>query len=388
MSELQDIGLRKIVVPETVFGNGARHLAGRYAGNLAAHHALVITDTGVLQAGWVQDVLDSLNKEGISHTIYQGVTSNPKVDEVMQGSALYHQHNCDIIIAVGGGSPMDCAKGVGIVSSNGRNIRDYEGIDTIPLPSPPLICVPTTAGSAADVSQFAIITDLERRLKMAIISKILVPDVALVDPETTVTQPKDVTISAALDAFSHAIEAAASTARWALTDLYAHDAIRRIHEHFPYVLSQPDDLGHRSQLLYGSMLAGLAFSSASLGLIHALSHGVGGWFDTTHGLSNAVLMPYVIAYNYPSAPDAYDAIGRALGLSIDELTPDERLTALLREIHRINQIAGAPTSLGELGVTKENIPTMVSHAMHDVTVVTNPRRPTEGELEVIYEQAL
>lgn len=176
--------LRKFVAPEYIFGVGARSLAGRYARNLGARKVLVVSDPGVVAAGWTGDVTDSLEAEGLPFVLFTDVSPNPRAEQVMAGAELYRTEKCNAIVAVGGGSPMDCAKGIGIVSSNHKHILLFKGVDQVQHPMPPLICIPTTGGTSADVSQFAIITDPLEKLKIAIISKSVVPDLALIDPLT------------------------------------------------------------------------------------------------------------------------------------------------------------------------------------------------------------
>ncbi len=179
--------LRKFVAPELIFGEGARHMAARYAKNFGASKALIVTDPGIMAAGWAEDVAASFEAAGIPYHFFSDVTPNPRSQEVMDGARFYEREKCDTIVAAGGGSSIDCAKGIGIVSSNTGHILDFEGVDRIPSPGPPLICIPTTAGSSADVSQFAIITDEGRKVKIAIISKTVVPDVSLLDPVVLTT---------------------------------------------------------------------------------------------------------------------------------------------------------------------------------------------------------
>nr|HPO49099.1 iron-containing alcohol dehydrogenase [Spirochaetota bacterium] len=202
--------LRKFVAPEFVFGVGARKLSGRYLDNLGIKKVLIVTDEGVKNAGWLDKITISLEERDIDYVIYDNVSPNPRDYEVADGSEIYLKNKCSGIIAIGGGSPMDAAKGIGIVSSNGGNILDYEGVDEIKTSIPPLVCVPTTSGSSADVSQFAIITDTKRKVKIAIISKAVVPDVSLIDPETATTMDKDLTAATGLDALTHAVEALVS----------------------------------------------------------------------------------------------------------------------------------------------------------------------------------
>jgi alcohol dehydrogenase class IV len=220
--------LRKFVAPEFIFGSGARLLVGRYAKNFGARKVLIVTDSDVMAVGLVDPVFEALKNEGIDYEIYSDIKPNPTALQVSEGSKVYLDENCNFIVAVGGGSPMDCAKAIGIVSSNNKEVYEFEGVDKVLIPSPPLICIPTTAGSAADVSQFAIITDDDRKLKMAIVSKTVVPDVALIDPETTLTMDKSLTICTGFDVLSHAVEAFASNASSPITDLHALEAIRLV----------------------------------------------------------------------------------------------------------------------------------------------------------------
>ena len=196
---MSELVLRKFVSPEIVFGDGSRKLAGIYARNMGISHVLVVTDPGIIAAGWLYDVIQSLEEAGLEYSVYSSVTPNPRADEVMIGAAFYQAEQCDGIVAIGGGSPMDCAKGIGIISSNGGQILDFQGVDTINVPCPPLIFIPTTAGASSDVSQFAIIADTEERVKISIISKSLVPDVALIDPETTMSMDLYLTACTGID---------------------------------------------------------------------------------------------------------------------------------------------------------------------------------------------
>lgn len=187
--------IRKFVAPEIVFGDGALELLGRYAANLGASRVFMVTDPGVGRTGLVDGAVAVLRSSGVEAVVYDRVSPNPRDHEVMEGAAAYRRHDCDVIVAMGGGSPMDCAKGISVVSANHGDILDFEGIDRVDVPGPPLICVPTTAGSSADVSQFAII------------SKSMVPDVALIDPATTLSMDRHLTLCTGIDALVHAIEA-------------------------------------------------------------------------------------------------------------------------------------------------------------------------------------
>ncbi len=379
--------LRKFVAPEFVFGIGARNLVGRYAVNFAINKALIVSDDGVAKAGWLDSVLSSLKNEGVQTEVFTNVHSNPRDFEVMEGAELYRAKNCQAVIAVGGGSPMDCAKGISIVSSNMGNVLDFEGVDEVRNPGPPLICIPTTAGSSADVSQFAIINDVERQVKIAIISKTVVPDAALIDPETTVTMDPYLTACTGLDALTHAIEAYVSNAQSPVTDLHALEAINLVWHNLNGAIEKPDDLDVRSRMMLGSMDAGIAFSNASLGAVHAMAHSLGGLLDLPHGECNALLLEHVVDFNFPSAIERYKAIGRIMDLEMNATDAEKSQRLLVDRIHEFRKSVGVSRSLGEIGVQEETINELAGKAYRDPCLVTNPRKASEEDIRRIFLNA-
>jgi alcohol dehydrogenase len=383
-----EFSLRKFVAPEFVFGIDARKLAGRYAKNFGARKVLLVTDPGVMAAGWADDVLSYLTEAGVEHAVYAAVTSNPKATEVKAGAAIYRSEGCNAIVAVGGGSPIDCAKGIGIVSTNNRDIVEFEGVDKVELSIPPLICIPTTAGSSADVSQFAIITDDRRRIKLAIISKMIVPDVALIDPATTLSMPIELTACTGIDALCHGIESFVSTAHSPITDLHAIQAISLISSNLLPTLDTPTNINFRGRMMLASLDAGLAFSNTSLGMVHAMAHSLGGMLDSPHGECNALLLPHVIDFNVVTVPDRYKQIGEAMGLTTMGMAPDEIRSALHSKIRYLREAAGITHTLAELGVTRGDIPELAQRALNDPCIFTNPRQPKKQDIEAIYEKAL
>jgi alcohol dehydrogenase len=386
---MSNIGeLRKFVAPEYIFGSGARLLVGRYAKNFGARKVLIVTDNGVLNMGLVGPVLDVFKVEGIDYEIYSDIKSNPTAQQVMEGAEFYLDKNCNFIVAVGGGSPMDCAKAIGIVSSNRREVHEFEGVDKVAVPSPPLICIPTTAGSAADVSQFAIITDSLRKLKMAIISKTVVPDVALIDPETTLTMDKSLTIATGFDVLSHAIEAYVSNASSPITDLHAREAIHLVASNLIPTSNDLENLELRGKMMLSSLNAGLAFSNASLGLVHAMAHSLGGFLDLPHGECNALLLDHVIEFNYDTEREKYREVSGAFGMKVDKMNDEDVKIALTDWIRDLKDEANIDYSLKHVGVKEENIPELARKAMNDACIVTNPRRPTQSDIEEIFKNAL
>lgn len=386
MNELSTV--RKFVNPEIVYGAGSLRLAGQYARAFEARRVLVVTDPGVMAAGWTGRVVDALQEAGIAPVIFSAVSANPRDFEVMNGAEVYRRQECDAIVAVGGGSPIDCAKGVGIVSANRCHILACEGVDQVPLPMPPLICIPTTAGTSADVSQFAIINNTQAAVKIAIVSKSTVPDVALIDPETTTTMDARLTACTGLDALVHAIEAYVSNASSPLTDLHALQAIRLISDHLLTAVAEPGNLAARDRMMLASLEAGLAFSNASLGAVHAMSHSLGGAFDLPHGECNALLLEHVVRFNFPAAEERYREVAAAMGLKVANLAAERCLEALTERIGTMRRAAGITARLQEAGVATTDLASLAAKALNDACMVTNPRRPTLAEIEALYARAL
>lgn len=380
--------LRKFVVPEFVYGAGALTLVGRYAKNFGAKKVLVVTDHGVAETVWLNHVLDSLEKEKIAWVLFKDVTPNPKNYEVDAGVEFFRNNGCDVIIAVGGGSPIDCAKGIGIAFANEKNILEFEGVDEVPIPGPPLICIPTTGGTSADVSQFAIINDTIRKVKISIISKTVVPDVALIDPETTTTMSSELTASSGIDALVHAMEAYVSNASSPITDMNALAAIPLLVNNLIPAITYPMNLEYRNNIMMGSLLAGIAFSNASLGLVHAMAHSLGGFSGLAHGLCNAMLLPHVVDFNYAATPERYDQIALAMGLKLEGLDSECRKELLLDKLYELRSKAGINTTLRDFGITSTDIHQLSINAFHDACMATNPRHTSVKEIEALYEKAL
>jgi alcohol dehydrogenase class IV len=380
--------LRKFVAPEFVFGVGARRMAAQYAINFGASKVLVVTDPGVIAAGWTKEVTDGLKSAKIPYHVFSAVTSNPKAGEVMTGAEEFEREQCNVVISVGGGSPIDCAKGIGIVASNKLHILDFEGVDQIPIPGPPLICIPTTAGSAADVSQFAIITDTVRKAKITIISKTLVPDVSLIDPLTLTTMTHQLTAHTGVDALVHAFEAYVSNANSPVTDLFALEAVRLLSSSLIPSIEHPNDVVIRTRTMLGNIYAGLAFSNAGLGLVHAMSHALGGRLDIAHGESNSALVSRVVEFNFETAAERYAIIGETLGLRMNGLDHAEKKAAFLEGMNKLRKMLNVDLTLGAIGVKPGDIPELAAQAIKDPCVATNPRRPTQKEIEELYEKAI
>ena len=382
------LNLRKFVMPEVVFGKGARKLAGQYAEKFSLKKVLLVTDKGIIENGWVEDVVKSLDELGIEYILFTELTPNPKDFEVMLGAESFKNNRCDGIIAIGGGSPMDLAKGVGIISTNGGMIVDYKGVDMITKAIPPMIFIPTTAGTSADVSQFGIISDTKKKIKVAIVSKNIIPDVALIDYETTLTMDNYLTACTGIDAFTHAIEAYVSKASSPLTDIHAMEAINIIYNYLPLIIKEPDNLQYREKLMFASMEAGFAFSNAILGEVHAMAHSLGGLLDLPHGECNGILLNHVVDFNYSSTPDKFNKISEIIGIKMHNYNSQEKKLILFDKLQELKESIGIIKSLKELGVRESDIPLLAHNALNDACIITNPREAAKEDIEKIFYKAM
>ncbi|WP_340820215.1 iron-containing alcohol dehydrogenase [Methanolobus sp. WCC4] len=378
--------IRKFSAPEIIMGDGSRNLVGQYVLSLSGKNVFLVSDPGIFKAGWAGEVIGELESSGINVVVYDGVSPNPKSSEVMRGAEVYEEAGCDLIVSVGGGSSMDCGKAIGAVVSNQCDVLELEGIDEVVMPAPPFICIPTTAGSSADVSQFAIINDEQKKRKFAIISKTMIADLALVDPETTVTMDPELTATTGIDALSHAFEAYVSNASSVITDMYALEAVKLVAEYLPKAYGEPDNLMFRDKVMLGSMYAGLAFSNASLGLVHAMAHSLGGYNDSPHGECNAQLLEHVVAFNYSHAEAKYRDLEAAMSGKVPSKNsgPD----GLIRELRNMTSELDIVPGLCHMGVKEDDLEYLSENAYVDPCLATNPCPATKKDIERIYHESL
>ena len=288
----------KFEVPEIIFGRGLLSQVGSCAKRLGGKKVFLVSDEGLFQAGWVDLVMKSLLEAGLAFVYYDQITPNPKDHEIDAGFREYMLQGADVIVGLGGGSAMDAAKGIAILGSNGGRIQDYRGTDQINRPLPPLVLCPTTCGTGSDVSQFVVVNDTDEKCKFTIMSRCVAPDISLTDPDTLETLPDEHVGSTAIDSLSHAVEAYFSVAASSLTDVNALQALSLLDTSFARAVKErrPDDMENLSR---ASLHAGMAFSNALLGIGHALSHPIGGLYDSNHGDVNAALLPEVLRYDFP-----------------------------------------------------------------------------------------
>ena len=376
---------RKFVVPEVITGYGSIDLAGRYLKHFGAKKTMVVTDQGVRSQPWFSRIIASLSAAEINYTIFDENTPNPKDYEAMLGAELFLAEECDSLLAVGGGSPIDCAKCISIVSTNGGHILDYEGVDEIRLPGPPLICIPTTAGTSADVSQFAIIKDTQMHIKKAIISKKVVPDLALIDTIPLMTMDPYLAACTGMDALTHAIEAYVSNASSPLTDVHAIKAIELIINALPNTVTADKTLENVGDMMLGSLHAGFAFSNASLGAVHALAHSLGGTLDLAHGECNSILLEHIVRFNFDAAEKKYADIAKAMGVQMEHKSSHEIKESLVDAIRQLREKVGIPNYITH-ALSNEALESMCISALNDPCMVTNPKPMTYEEVKQHYVQ--
>lgn len=378
----------KFHAPEILFGFGALSEVATAAMGLGARRPLVVTDPWLERTPWPGTVLEGFRAQGATPVVWSDVRPNPRATQILAGADAYHASGCDVIVAVGGGSVIDAAKGIALVVSNGGHILEYEGIDRVRLPLPPVVAVPTTAGSGADVSQFCVVNDSDRRTKVTIVSRSLVPEVTVIDPATHATVPPEVGAATAIDVLSHGVEAYLSRAAGPLTDSHALRAIDLCVRALDRLAGggRDDDL-QLEEMALASLEAGMAFSNAVLGAVHAMSHPVGGRYDASHGEINGVLLAHVVDFNSSViARERLADLARATGLTVGAgaVRNAERIAERIR---RLTETIGLPTGLTELGVRAEDIPVLATGAIADLCMATNPRPVDVETIERLYREA-
>ncbi len=382
------MNISKFVTPEIIFGCGSLSQIGDSALRLGASKAFVVSDADVLAAGWGDLAIGHLQKAGLETEIFSDLTTNPKDNEVNKGLEKYLESGCDAIIAVGGGSPTDVAKAVAMLATNGGTLRDYEGINKITHPLPPMVMVPTTAGAGSEVSQFTIIVDSQRKLKMSIISKSLVPDIAIVDPELLKTKDRALAAATGVDALTHGIESYVSLAATPLTDIHALHAVRLIAQNLKPAVENRNDIAANTNMAMASLSAGIAFSNAILGATHAMTHQVDGLLDHHHGETNASILPHVMEYNLSAAPEKFKVLAGAMGMDLRGLDLAAAAALSLEAVNGLLEGIGLAKGLAEFGITQKMISTLSKNALNDACLVTNPREATLQDIESIFRKAL
>lgn len=378
----------KFHAPEIVFGLHALVEAAHSARRLGGLRPLLVTDPGLIEAGWVAELRGYLADAGLETVVWSGLTPNPKEHEIAAGHEVYASRGCDVLIALGGGSVIDATKGIAILASNGGHILDYEGVDRVSEPVPPMVMVPSTSGTGADVSQFCIVTDTTRGTKVTIIGRALVPDVTVIDPRLLTTMPEWLNAATGLDAFTHGIEAFVSLAHNPLTDHHALRAVSLVARNLVQTIDSPGDTPARALMAQASLEGGLAFTNAILGAAHAMSHQVGGMLDLPHGVINGILLPHVIRFNAGEDPRPFVQIASCLGLPEAHGPAEEAGLAVAEAVERLATEVGLPRGLADLGVSESDLSRLAEFTLADACLSTNPRSASHAQLVELFRSAM
>lgn len=374
------------VPQEIIFGSGSLNRLPELLKKQNAARVLLISGPHLNKMGVVGRLRDSIVSAGAACETFTDVEANPSMETVEKAAAAYRAFGADAIVAIGGGSPMDVAKAVGVVVTYGGSIAQYEGVGTVPGPIVPLIAIPTTAGTGSEVTTFSVITDHSRNYKLTVGSQYLIPRCALLDPELLTTTPAGVAAACGMDALVHALEAYLSRAASPFSDAMAEKALALIGRSLRAFVADRANLEAASDMLAGSLFAGIAFSWARLGNVHAMAHPLGGFFNVPHGVANAILLPVVVDYNAIADHDGkYETIYRAVAASPKAEFSQEMLAD---ELRRLAARIGIPATLAEVGVDAEKIPEMAADAMKSGNIYVNPRTSTQKDIEQLYRRAM
>jgi alcohol dehydrogenase class IV len=369
------------------FQPGSIKRLGEEVKALKGRKVLLVTDKGVRNSGLLAKALESLEKEGLSPALFDEVEPNPSLETAQKGYALFKGKGCDTLVAIGGGSPMDTAKAIGIQATNPEPLLKYEGANKVATPLPPLIAVPTTAGTGSEVTGAAVITDRTRKYKVPMRSPFLIPRVALLDPEVLATLPPPVLASTGMDALTHACETYVSTLTNPLSQGLAYESIRLIGKYLRPLYANPENREAQGYMMLASTMAGMAFFNGRLGAVHMLAHPLGGHFDIPHGLANAILLPHCMDFSRMAVPDLFSRIAEALGKDIRGFTVEEASKKAAEGVREIMVDTRIPTRLREVGAKKEAFEAMAKDGIASGIHASNPRRVKLEDAIALYETA-
>lgn len=350
--------------------------------------AFVCSDPDLIKFGVTKKVTDVLDNAGLAYEIYSNIKPNPTIENVQSGVAAFKAAEADYIIAIGGGSSMDTAKGVGIVIANPdfADIRSLEGVAPTKNKSVPIFAVPTTAGTAAEVTINYVITDVEKNRKMVCVDPKDIPVVAFVDPEMMSSMPKGLTAATGMDALTHAIEGYITAAAWELSDMFHLKAIEIISRSLRGAVA--NTLEGRADMALGQYVAGMGFSNVGLGIVHSMAHPLGALYDTPHGVANAIILPTVMEYNAEATGEKYREIARAMGVAgVDDMTQEEYRKAAIDAVRQLSQDVGIPADLKDI-VKPEDIPFLAQSAYDDACRPGNPKETSVEDITKLYESLI
>jgi lactaldehyde reductase len=381
--------MNRFVLNETSYhGSGAIQAIPDEIKGRGFTKAFVASDPDLIKFGVTQKVLDLLDRAGIAYTVYSDIKPNPTIENVQNGVAAYLASGAQCIVAIGGGSSMDTAKGIGIIVKNPEfaDVRSLEGVAPTRNKCVPILAVPTTAGTAAEVTINYVITDSEKNRKMVCVDVHDIPVVAIVDPDMMSTMPKGLTAATGMDALTHAIEGYITKGAWELSDMFHLKAIEIISRSLRSAVQNTPD--GRTDMALGQYIAGMGFSNVGLGIVHSMAHPLGALYDTPHGVANAIILPTVMEYNAPATGEKYREIARAMGVSgVDEMTQEAYRKAAIEAVRKLSADVGIPADLSSI-VKPEDIPFLAQSAYDDACRPGNPRDTSVEEIAQLYKSLL
>lgn len=383
------MAIQRIILNGTsYFGPHAREVLPTEVQSRGFKRILVVTDASLVSAGVVDKVLEELDSNYIPYEVFSDVKPNPTVAEVQEGVKKCQQMGADCIVAIGGGSAIDTAKAIGVIMTNPEysDVVSLDGACNTKNPCLPIFALPTTAGTAAEVTINYVITDLTRVKKMVCVDPHDIPIVAIVDTELMASMPASLASATGMDALTHAMEGYITKAAWDMTDMFHLKAMSMIYQNLPKAVLE-HDMDAINNMGVAQYIAGMGFSNVGLGIVHSMAHQLGAVYDTPHGLANAVLLPYVMRYNGEVCPDRFVDMGRAFGLDMNGVTGMDAVMKVVNAIQELNQKLGIPAHLKDVGVKEEDIPMLSEKAMNDVCTGGNPRETSVADIEKIYREA-
>lgn len=378
---------RDFIIPgQIISGADALNMAENYFPNLGKK-AMIVTDKMMIEFGNCAKVENALKNQKVAYTVFSEITGEPTDKMVEKGLKQYKEEGCDFLIALGGGSPIDAMKAIGSLVVNGKNITDYMG-KVIDVPMPPMVAIPTTAGTGSEATQFTIITDTKNDIKMLLKGKCLMPTLAVIDPQFTMTAPPKITAATGLDALCHAVEAYTSRKAQDMSDTFALSAVKRIFQYLPVAFKDGKNEEARVQMSIAALEAGIAFNNASVTLIHGMSRPIGALFHVAHGLSNAMLMKECLSYALEGAYDRFAVLGRAIGVATAENSDKEASELFLKALIELTEVLETPTLL-EYGIEKETFFSVIEKMAHDAMASGSPQNTrkeiTQSDIEQMYK---
>ena len=380
---------RMILNETSYFGAGSRKVIAEEVAKRGYKKALIVTDKDLIKFGVADQVIAVLKDANIPYEIFDEVKPNPTVKNVKAGIAAFQAAGADFMIAIGGGSSMDTSKAIGIIINNPEfsDVVSLEGVANTKKKSVPVIALPTTAGTAAEVTINYVITDEENVKKMVCGDPNDIPTLAIIDPELMLSMPRGLTASTGMDALTHAIEGLITLGAWEMSDMFETKAIEMIAKWLPKAVENPSDIEARDGMATAQYIAGMAFSNVGLGLVHGMAHPLGAYYDIPHGVANALLLPFVMEYNKEAAKAKYRTIAEALGVDTSSMSDDEAADAAVKAVKDLAIRVRIPQHLSEIGVPESGLPTLAQAAFNDVCTPGNPRQTNVEEILAIYKKA-